>query len=124
MVELACETDFVANNEEFKKLAHDIAMHVAAFNPMYLTNDDINEEAKAKAKAFFKDEVDALKKPADMSEKILQGKLDTYFKEQVLMGQSFVKDPEVTIADLVTRAVQKFGEKTEIMRYTRFAVGK
>lgn len=124
MVELSCETDFVANNQEFKQLAYDIAMHVAALDPAYRVKEDINEEAVAKATAFFKEEVDALDKPAEMKEKILQGKLDTYFKDKVLMSQSYVKNPDVTIADLVTSAVQKFGEKTEITRFMRYAVGK
>lgn len=124
IVELACETDFVAKNEEFKQLAYEIAMHVAATNPKYRVESDITEEDKAKAISFFEDEVSKMDKPAAIKEKALQGKLDVYFKEQVLMHQPFVKNPELTIEDLIKNAVQKFGENTELVRYTRFSVGK
>ncbi|MDO8521018.1 MAG: elongation factor Ts [bacterium] len=124
LVELACETDFVAKNEDFKKLAYEIAMHVAAMNPKYNRLADVTEEDRAKATAFFQDEVAKLDKPAPIKEKVLQGKLDTYFKEQTLSEQPYVKNPEVTVGDLVKGAVQKFGENTELVRFTRFAVGK
>lgn len=124
LVELACETDFVAKNEDFKKLAYDIAMHVAAMNPKYNRLTDVVDEDRAKATAFFQDEVDKLDKPAPIKEKVLQGKLDTYFKEQTLVEQPYVKNPEVTIGDLVKGAIQKFGENTELVRFTRFAAGK
>lgn len=126
MVELGCETDFVAKNEEFKKLAYDIAMHVAALRPKYLTQADITDEEKAKAKAFFIEEVEKTMagKPEAIKEKALQGKLEVYFKEMVLVDQPFVKNGEMTIGDLVKGAVQKFGENTEIVRFSRFAVGK
>lgn len=124
MVELACETDFVAKNEEFKQLAYEIAMHVAASNPKYRVESDITEEDKAKAVSFFEDEVSKMDKPEAIKAKALQGKLDVYFKEQVLMHQPFVKNPELTIGDLIKNAVQKFGENTELVRYARFSVGK
>ncbi len=126
MVELSCETDFVAKNEEFKKLAYEIAMHVAAANPKYRVDADIPEEDKKKAKEFFEEEVAKTMagKPEEIKAKALQGKMDTYFKELVLMHQPFVKNPDVTIGDLVKGAVQKFGENTELTRYARFAVGK
>ena len=124
LLELACETDFVAKNEEFKKLAHEIAMHVAAMNPRYNRLEDITGEDRAKATAFFQDEVAKLDKPAPIKEKALAGKLDAYFKEQTLMEQPYVKNPDVTIGGLVMSAVQKFGEKTEIIRFVRFVAGK
>jgi elongation factor Ts len=126
MVELACETDFVAKNEDFKKLAYDIAMHIAAMNPKYNRVEDVGAEDKEKAKAFFVDEVAKTMegKPEAIKEKALQGKLDAYLKEQTLYEQPFVKDPNITIGNMVSGAVQKFGEKTEITRYTRFAAGK
>lgn len=125
MLELSCETDFVAKNPEFKQLAYDIAMHVAALNPEYLRVEDIDETAKEKAKAFFQEEVDALKgKPEDIKQKVLQGKLDAYFAEKVLLTQPYVKDPNVTIGDLVKSAIQKFGENTVVARFERYAVGK
>ena len=122
MVELACETDFGAKNEEFKRLAYDIAMHVAASNPEFLRAEDITEGDKEKVRAAFAKEVAESDKPADIKEKILQGKIDSYFKEKVLLEQNFIKDPGVTIRNLEEQAVQKFGEKTKVVRFVRFSV--
>ena len=126
MVELSCETDFVAKNEEFKKLAYEIAMHVAASNPKYRVEADISEADKNKAKDFFAEEVEKTMagKPEEIKTKALQGKMDTYFKELVLVNQPFIKNPDVTVGDMIKGAVQKFGENTELTRYARFAVGK
>jgi elongation factor Ts len=120
MVELFCETDFVSGNDEFKKLAYDIAMHVAALNPEFLKSDDITKEAKDMAKEVFAKEVEG--KPEAMKEKILSGKLDAYFKERVLLEQPFIKNPEMTIKGLVDGAVQKFGERIELGRFVRFSI--
>lgn len=124
LVELVCETDFVSGNEEFKALARDIAMHVTASNPKFLTKDEIKEEDKATAKeVFLKEIADSGKKVApEMQEKILEGKLATYFGEMVLMNQPFIKNPDMTIDALILAAGQKFGEKIAIARYNRFAV--
>lgn len=126
MVELACETDFVAKNEDFKHVAYEIAMHVAALNPKYCTQADITDEDRAKAKSFFAEEVEKTMagKPDAIKEKALEGKLASFFAESVLVEQPFVKNPDMTVGDLVKQAVQKFGENTEIVRYARFAVGK
>jgi elongation factor Ts len=118
MVELACETDFVSKNEDFKAMARDIAMHVTAQKPKFLKVEDISEEAILIAKEVFLPEVEG--KPEDLKEKILKGKLDAYFKEQVLLEQEFIKNPELTISKLLETAIQKFGEKTEIVRFVRF----
>ncbi len=120
MVELLCETDFVAKNEEFQKLAYDIAMQIAATNPTFARKEDITDEDREKAMAVFEEEVKD--KPAEMREKILEGKLNAYFKEKILMEQDFIKDPSVTIRGLVEAAIQKFGEKTEIGRFERFSI--
>ena len=124
MVELLCESDFVAKNEEFKALAYDIAMHVAATNPSFLKKEDISKEDIEKAKEVFSKEVDELKEGqlADLKDKILQGKVDSYFKDKVLLEQAFIKDPNQTINNLVESAIQKFGEKTEIGRFIRFSI--
>lgn len=119
-VVLSCETDFVAKNEEFQKLAYDIAMHVAAMNPQFLTRDDITDEDTKAAKEVFAEEV--ADKPAEMREKILAGKLDSYLKDKVLLEQAFVKDPNKSIEELLQEATQKFGEKTELTRFERLAV--
>lgn len=120
MVELLCETDFVAKNEEFQKLAYDFAMQVAAVAPEYKTVEDIDEDAKSKATEVFKEEV--ADKPEEMQAQILEGKLASYFKEKVLMEQSFVKNPDKTIKVMLDEATQKFGEKVEISRYERFSI--
>lgn len=120
MVHLACETDFVAKNEKFTTLARDIAMHVTALNPQFLTREDVDPAALESAKAVFQAEVQD--KPADLQEKILEGKLDAYFKDQILMEQSFVKDPEKTIDDMIKEAVQTFGENVAVVSFQRLSV--
>lgn len=120
IVEMNCETDFVANNEEFKALARDIAMHITATNPKFLNASDIQESDMKAAREVFEEEVKG--KPAEMKDKILKGKLDTYFAEMVLSNQPFIKNPDITIQGLVDAAVQKFGEKTAIIRFKRFKV--
>ncbi len=119
MVELRCETDFVSRNDDFRKLAYDIAMHIAASNPEYRTVADIPEEAKKEAEQAFEKEVAG--KPAGMKEKILEGKVTAYFKERVLLEQSFIKNPEQTISQLLETSIHKFGEKIELSRFARFA---
>ena len=122
MVELSCETDFVSKNEDFKKLAHDIAMHIAATNPEFLSQDDISEEDKKKASEVFTKEIEESGKPEDIKQKMLEGKLSAYFNEMTLLEQKFIKNPDVTIKGLLEEATQKFGERTEITNFTRFAV--
>ncbi len=119
-VVLLCESDFVSKNNEFSKLAYDIAMHVAAMNPQFISRAHVQEQDVAAAKAVFEDE--AKDKPADIREKVVAGKLDSYLKEKVLLEQSFIKDAERTITDLLTEATQKFGEKVEIARIERLTV--
>ncbi|MBX4189387.1 elongation factor Ts [Candidatus Parcubacteria bacterium] len=122
MVELSCETDFVAKNPEFKAVAYDIAMHAAASNPTFLKREDISEADRAKVAVAFRTEV--ADKPAEMQEKILQGKIDSYFADKVLLEQAFIKNPDQKIVDLVNGAVQKFGERTEIRRFVRYSVAE
>lgn len=120
MVLLGCETDFVSKNEEFIALAKDIAMHVAASNPTYISRDELPADAIEKAKEVFAPELEG--KPEDMHEKIMAGKLATYFKDQVLLEQDFVKNPETTIGEMVTGAVQKFGENVSVVQISRVSV--
>lgn len=122
MVELVSETDFVANNAEFLALAYDIAMHVSATNPEFIRKDQISDEAKAKATEVFQSEVEG--KPENLKAQILGGKLDAYFKDRILLEQPFIKNPDVTIQQLIDNAIQKFGERIEVARFTRMNVGK
>jgi elongation factor Ts len=120
MVELNCETDFVSNNDAFKTLARDIAMHVAATNPKFLSRADITENDKKVAREVFEGEVKG--KPEAVRNQILEGKLNAYFAEMVLLDQPYIRNPEVTIQALLDAAVQKFGEKTAIARFVCFKV--
>ncbi|MEX1027144.1 MAG: elongation factor Ts [Candidatus Paceibacterota bacterium] len=120
MVELSCETDFVANNEEFKQLAYDIAMHITAENPQYVRKDEIAEEDRVKIEEVLKPELEGT--PEEKHDQIMQGKLDAHFRGSVLMEQPFVKDPEQTIANLIESAIQKFGENIDVTRFTRFSI--
>ena len=120
MVELLSETDFVSGNEAFQKLAYDIALHVAAANPEFNTLADITDEVKAATKALFIKDVEG--KPVELQEKILQGKLDAYFKERVLTEQAYVKNPEITVTDLINEAIHKFGEKIAVGRFVRYSI--
>jgi elongation factor Ts len=119
MVLLSSETDFVARNPDFAALARDIAMHVAATDPKYATDADIKEEEKNAAMSVFAAEVEG--KPEEMKEKILAGKLASYFKDFVLLDQPYIKDESKTIRDLITEASQKFGERVEVSRFARFS---
>ncbi len=120
MVELLCETDFVAKNEDFKVLAYDVALHIAAADPQYLSREHVPAEDVQRATEMFQADIEG--KPEDLKAKILEGKLSAYFAERSLLDQPFVKNPDLTIRNLVEGAVQKFGEKTEIGRFARFSV--
>jgi elongation factor Ts len=120
LVLLACETDFVSKNEEFVVLAREIAMQVAATNPTYVSKDQVPAEALKKAEEVFATEV--VGKPAEMQAKILEGKMSSYFKEQILMEQPFIKNPETTIGEMISGAVQKFGENVSIAQISRISV--
>jgi elongation factor Ts len=120
LVELLCETDFVAKNEDFKTLAKDIAMQVAATEAEFLNKADISEVSKEKVRETLAGELDG--KPEEMKEKIMEGKLDAYFRDRVLLEQSFIKNPDITIGKMIEEAVQKFGERTEIGRFTKFTI--
>jgi elongation factor Ts len=120
MVVLSCETDFVAKNPEFGALARELAMQVAATNPAYTTTSEISDDAKQAATSVFQKEV--ADKPKAMQAKILEGKLASYFRDQVLLEQPFIKDESKTVHNLLNEATQKFGERVEISRFARLSV--
>jgi elongation factor Ts len=119
MVLLLCETDFVAKNAEFVDLARDIAMHATATIPACINREQVSETELAKARELF--EKEAQDKPDAMREKIVAGKLESFYKERVLLEQAFIKDPSVTIRDLIERATQKFGERIEVSECVRMS---
>lgn len=120
MVELACETDFVSKNQEFKDLAYTIAMQIAATKPQYISSAQIDDTARAKASEVFAEEVKG--KPDDLKAKILEGKLASYFKDFVLLDQPYIRNPDQTVNDLITTSIQKFGEKIEVVRFVRYGL--
>ena len=119
MVLLSSETDFVSQNPEFIALARDIAMHVAASNPKYITTEAIPADALEAARTVFVKEVEG--KPAEMQEKILEGKMSSYFSTDVLVEQVYIKDESKKIRDLLNEASQKFGERIEVSQFSRFS---
>jgi elongation factor Ts len=123
MVILSCETDFVSKNEDFRAIAYNIAMHVAATNPPYLKREDIPAEEMALVTDTLREETPK-DKPKEIQEKILQGKINDYLKTKVLLEQPYIKDETQTISDLVKSAVQKFGERTEVAKFVRFSVAR
>ena len=122
LVELCSESDFVSRHDDFQKLAYDIAMHIAAANPTFIKKDDVSLEERTKVMDAFADEVKD--KPEAMREKILQGKLDSFFKDKILLEQDYIKDPSMTVTNLIEGAIQKFGEKIEVGNFVRFSTIK
>jgi elongation factor Ts len=121
LIELNCETDFVARNEEFKQLAKDLAIHVMAANPAYVQREDVPDDVIAEQKRIFVSQV--ADKPANIQEKIAQGKLDAWFGESVLMDQKFVKDETKSIRDVILAVNARTGENISVARFARFVVG-
>ncbi len=124
MIELNSETDFVAKNEKFLQLGNDIAMHVAAMSPKYLSRDEVSQEDLSRESAVYRDQLVAEGKPADMIEKILVGKMGRYYSEVCLLEQAFIKDEDKTIEQLLTAATGEIGEKISLRRFVRFEVGE
>ncbi|MEI6741667.1 MAG: translation elongation factor Ts [bacterium] len=123
LVEVNCETDFVARTDDFKAFTKDLAMHITASNPAYLNPQEIPEDELNKEKDAIKDEVLASGKPAEVVDKIIEGKLDKWYQEVCLSEQSFIKDPDQTIEQLRQALVGKLGENIVIARFVRFEVG-
>jgi len=124
MVEVNCETDFVAKNEDFVQFARNIAMHIAATNPVSISQDDVPREVVEKEMEIYRDQVRALGKPEQMIDKIAEGKLNKFYKESCLLNQGYVRDPNVTISDLIHEQIAKIGENITIKRFVRFQVGE
>ena len=124
MLELLCETDFVARNAQFQELAHDLAMHIAATNPLYIRPEDVSPEVLAKEREIWAAEFAGGEKPAAVVEKILEGKVQKYYSETCLLKQAFVKDEDITIEELLQQAVAKLGENIQVKRFVRFALGE
>lgn len=124
IVEVNCETDFVARNEIFTDLVKDLSMHIAASNPEFVTADDVKEEAKAAKTAEFTEKAKAEGKPENMLENIVGGMLKKHFAERCLLDQPFIKNPDQTVGDYVKEHIAKLGENIVVRRFSRIALGE
>ena len=123
MVEVSCETDFVAKNEDFQDFARNMAMHIAASNPLGINPEDIPQEVLDKEKEIYRAQAAESGKPDKIVDKITEGKLSKFVKDNCLMNQAYVRNPEITVADLLNELIAKIGENITIKRFVRFQVG-
>jgi len=124
LVEVNCETDFVARTLEFKALANDIALEIAALNPDFVSRDDVDDETINREREIYSKQLEEDKKPANVIEKIVQGKIEAYFNEHCLLEMPYIKDESRTIEELIKEHIAKFGENISVRRFTRFKVGE
>ena len=124
LVEVNCETDFVARTEEFQELVRDIAMHIAAAEPRAVRREEVTQADLDRERSIFRDQALASGKPANIVDRIVDGKIEKYFSEFVLLEQPFVKDPDKTVGQLVTEKVAKIGENIQVRRFVRFKLGE
>ncbi|MDF1592241.1 MAG: translation elongation factor Ts [Desulfobacterales bacterium] len=124
LVEVNCETDFVAKTDDFKELAKNIAMHIAASNPVGVSPEDVPVEIINKEKEIYRDQALQMGKPEKMIDKIVDGKLSKFFKESCLLNQAYVRNPDITVTDLLNESIAKIGENITIKRFVRFQVGE
>lgn len=124
LVEVNSETDFVAKNQEFKNFVKDVAMQIAASQPLYVSKEEVPQEEIAKEKEFLTKQALNEGKPEKIVEKIVEGRIEKYYKEVCLLEQAFVKNPDITIGELLTEKISKIGENINIRRFARFEVGE
>ncbi|PKL74893.1 MAG: translation elongation factor Ts [Candidatus Melainabacteria bacterium HGW-Melainabacteria-1] len=124
LVELNCETDFVARNDQFKSLARDIAMHIAASSPLYVSSDEVPADQVEKEKEILLAQPDMASKPDNVREKIISGRIEKFYEQVCLLNQPFVKDPSRKVEDMVKTAISTIGENIQIRRFVRFSVGE
>lgn len=123
LVELNCETDFVGRTDDFKNLAKELALHIAAANPLYVSRDDVPAEVVAKEMEIYKEQAADSGKPEDVVAKMMEGKLEKYYEEACLLEQPFVKDGSKKISDLIAESTAKMGENVQVRRFSRFMLG-
>jgi len=124
LVEVNCETDFVAKTDDFTEFVKNIAMHVAATNPLGIVPEDVSPEAIEKEKEIYRAQALEMGKPENIVDKIAEGKLQKFFKESCLMNQAYVRDPDKTVADYLNEIIAKTGEKISVRRFVRFQIGE
>ena len=123
LVEVGCESDFVARTDEFQQLVREIAMHIAAANPLYATREAVPAEDLDREKAIFRAQFEDSNKPPQVIDKIVEGKVNSYYQQVVLLDQPSIRDPKITVGALVTAAIAKMGENITIPRFARFKIG-
>jgi elongation factor Ts len=123
LVEVNCETDFVARNEEFQRLVRDVAMHIAAANPVSIKREEVPAEVVERERAVYREQMRESGKPEQIWDKIIDGKLDKFFAESTLLEQPFVKNPEQSVGQLIAEVSAKTGENIVVRRFTRYALG-
>ncbi len=124
LIEVDCETDFVARNQEFRRFVRDLAMHIAATDPVSVDRDGVSKETIEKEMAIYREQVAQTKKPANIIEKIVAGKLEKFYADICLLEQPFVRTPEKSVGDYLTEHIAKFGENIRVRQFTRFKVGE
>ncbi|HXZ27105.1 MAG TPA: translation elongation factor Ts [Terriglobales bacterium] len=124
LVEVNCESDFVARTDDFKSLVHDIAMHIAASDPKFIRKEDVTPEAYEREKEIYRSQAAATGKPANVVEKIVEGKMSKFYEEVCLYEQPFIKEQTITVAQLIASKIGKLGENIAVRRFARFKVGE
>jgi elongation factor Ts len=124
LVEINCESDFVARTEDFQRLCHDVAMHIAALDPLFLRREDVTQEILESKRAAYRNEAKASGKPEPVIEKIVTGKMEKFYEENCLYEQHFIKDEGTTVKEMVDQAIAKVGENIAVRRFARFKVGE
>jgi elongation factor Ts len=124
LVEVNCETDFVAKTEQFQQLVRDVAMHVAAAEPRFVRREEVTADVLERERAIYGEQAAASGKPANVIEKIVEGKMEKFYSEHCLLEQPFVKNPDQTVGEMVTEAVVRIGENIQVRRFTRFKLGE
>ena len=124
LVEVNCESDFVARTDDFQKLAKELAMQIAASSPAYARREEVPADVIEKEKAIYRAQLEQAKKPAHVIEKILEGKLESFYEQAVLVDQPSIRDPKVTVSQMIQAAIAKLGENITVTRFARFKVGE
>lgn len=124
LVEVNCESDFVARNSDFQELVKEIAMQIAAAKPRFISSNDVPEDVVAAEKEIIKAQIGDMKKPPEIMEKIVQGKLGKFFEEICLLDQPYIRDDKVKVRDLISQAIAKIGENIKVGRFARFEIGQ
>jgi elongation factor Ts len=124
LIELNCETDFVARNPDFQALAKDLAMHVAASDPRFVTKEDVTEDVLSGEREIFAEQARATGKPENVVEKIVEGRISKFYSETCLLEQPFVKEPSISVREHIASHIQKIGENIQVRRFVRYKLGE